>query len=672
MLEKGRSGCLARMDEGGQGAPGAGRAARGGSKGPGDCPRGHLLGPGHAAGRLPSPAHLCGGPRMALTAYPGGAAHGTEVTAPRRPRSGRNRGRKRGRAGSAPRPPRSPRNSMRSQDWKRWPLRQPLAPKWRERRLKRMKMRRYKLFLMFCMAGLCLISFLHFFKTLSYVTFPRELASLSPNLVSSFFWNNAPVTPQASPEPGSPDLLRTPLYSHSPLLQPLPPSKATEELHRMYFVLPEDTTEYFVRTKAGGVCFKPGTKMLEKPPLGRPEEKAEGGDGGSSARGPARHLLSARERAGGRGGARRKWVECVCLPGWHGPSCGVPTVVQHSNLPTKERLVPREVPRRVINAININHEFDLLDVRFHELGDVVDAFVVCESNFTAYGEPRPLKFREMLTNGTFEYIRHKVLYVFLDHFPLGGRQDGWIADDYLRTFLTQDGVSRLRNLRPDDVFIIDDADEIPARDGVLFLKLYDGWTEPFAFHMRKSLYGFFWKQPGTLEVVSGCTVDMLQTVYGLDGIRLRRRQYYTMPNFRQYENRTGHILVQWSLGSPLHFAGWHCSWCFTPEGIYFKLVSAQNGDFPRWGDYEDKRDLNYIRGLIRTGGWFDGTQQEYPPADPSEHMYAPKYLLKNYDQFRYLLDNPYQKPKSAEEAGQRNKGPEGRPSARGKLDTVEG
>ena len=58
------------------------------------------------------------------------------------------------------------------------------------------------------------------------------------------------------------------------------------------------------------------------------------------------------------------WIQSwrpVCLPGWHGPSCGVPTVVQYSNLPTKERLVPREVPRRVINAININHEFDLLD-----------------------------------------------------------------------------------------------------------------------------------------------------------------------------------------------------------------------------------------------------------------------------------------------------------------------
>nr|XP_020838305.1 beta-1,4-mannosyl-glycoprotein 4-beta-N-acetylglucosaminyltransferase isoform X1 [Phascolarctos cinereus] len=512
--------------------------------------------------------------------------------------------------------------------------------------LQRMKMRRHKLFLTLCMAGLCLISFLHFLKALSYVTFPRELASLSPNLVANFLWNNAPITPEASSEPGGamgPELLRTPLYSHSPLLQPLPPMGATEELHRLEFVLPEDKAEYFVRTKAGGVCFKPGTKMLEKPTAGQPEETLEAGDSSVSGGTARRPLTIGNWLAGGKpkGMRRRKWVECVCLPGWHGPSCGVPTVVQYSNLPTKERLVPRETPRRVINAINVNHEFDLLDVRFHELGDVVDAFVVCESNFTAYGEPRPLKFREMLRNGSFEYIRHKVLYVFLDHFPPGGRQDGWIADDYLRTFLTQDGISRLRNLRPDDVFIIDDADEIPARDGVLFLKLYDGWTEPFAFHMRKSLYGFFWKQPGTLEVVSGCTIDMLLTVYGTDGILLRRRQYYTMPGFRQYENRTGHILVQWSLGSPLHFAGWHCSWCFTPEGIYFKMVSAQNGDFPRWGDYEDKRDLNYIRELIRTGGWFDGTRQVYPPADPSEHMYAPKYLLRNYPRFHYLLDNPY-------------------------------
>lgn len=52
---------------------------------------------------------------------------------------------------------------------------------------------------------------------------------------------------------------------------------------------------------------------------------------------------------------------------------------------------------------------------------------------------------------------------------------------------------RLRNLRFDDVFIIDDVDEIFARDGVFFFKFYDGWIEFFVFYMRKSLYGFFWK-----------------------------------------------------------------------------------------------------------------------------------------------------------------------------------
>lgn len=75
--------------------------------------------------------------------------------------------------------------------------------------------------------------------------------------------------------------------------------------------------------------------------------------------------------------------------------------------------------------------------------------------------------------------------MFLNHFPDGGRQDGWIADDYLRTFLTHNGMSRVVGARSDDVFVINDADEIPAHEGLLFLKLFDGWTEPFAIHMRK-------------------------------------------------------------------------------------------------------------------------------------------------------------------------------------------
>ncbi|KAA0713474.1 Beta-1,4-mannosyl-glycoprotein 4-beta-N-acetylglucosaminyltransferase [Triplophysa tibetana] len=585
-----------------------------------------------------------------------------------------------------------------------------------------MKMRRHRVFLI-CTVGLCVISFLHYYKALHYVSLLRELSAPYPNIksfimVTGFFWKEgaAPLA-SASPEEGPPLVQRmsesksraggggpsgreqeapppwrrpedlqhrssvtTEVHkgnlvawqpssptNHKPdphrgpviagVKQPQSKQTSTPDPlrslgnhHRRVHPLRDDRTPYFVRTKAGALCFRKGMEMAPpkdealraRPTVVRVSQRgilqmpdstktqAKSVEESGHARGKPKH--------------GKRLVKCVCQAGWHGPYCGVPTMVYHSNLPTKERLTPRKTPRRVINAINVNHEFDLLHVRFRELSQAVDLFLVCESNFTAYGERRPLRFLHLLLNGTYDYVRHKILYVFLDHFPDGGRQDGWIADDYLRTFLTRDGMSRVAGLRSDDVFLINDADEIPAQEGVIFLKLFDGWTEPFAIHMRKSLYGFFWKQLGSLEVVSGCTVGMLRDVYDNDGIRLRRREYYTMSGFRKYENDTGHILVQWSIGSPFHFAGWHCSWCFTPEGIHFKLISAQNGDFPRWGDYEDKRDLNYIRDLIRTGGWFDGSVQEYPPSDPKEHMYAPKYMLDHFDQYWYLLANPYTRP----------------------------
>lgn len=618
-------------------------------------------------------------------------------------------------------------------------------------------MRRHRVFLL-CTVGLCVISFLHYYKALHYVSLLRELSAPYPNIksfimVTGFFWREnrmastplIPVSPEEAPpqpvvhEPdskaramggsvgdggengmrlGNRDVimddagnagsarleieeLEAPHPWEKPKenqrgdtpnedraegpFKPQNPSnpaqaagpvnfgvKALEhedfethdnklsnplammgDMHTRLYHLQDDKTPFFVRTKAGALCFRQGTEVASQKEFSgksRGSLAKRGWEGAevvpAGQRKPLEVLpessIAAKAKTRSRGNGKRL-VKCVCRPGWHGPYCGVPTMVYHSNLPTKERLTPREAPRRVINAININHEFDLLHARFRELSQAVDLFLICESNFTAYGEKRPLSFLQLLLNGTYDYMRHKILYVFLDHFPDGGKQDGWIADDYLRTFLTHNGMSRVVGAKSDDVFVINDADEIPAHEGLLFLKLFDGWTEPFAIHMRKSLYGFFWKQFGTLEVVSGCTVGMLHNVYDGDGIKLRRREYYTMPGFRKYENDTGHILVQWSVGSPVHFAGWHCSWCFTPEGIFFKLVSAQNGDFPRWGDYEDKRDLNYIRDLIRTGGWFDGSMQEYPPVDPKEHMYAPKYMLENYSKYRYLLENPYSK-----------------------------
>ncbi|XP_026887676.2 beta-1,4-mannosyl-glycoprotein 4-beta-N-acetylglucosaminyltransferase a [Electrophorus electricus] len=506
-----------------------------------------------------------------------------------------------------------------------------------------MRVRRRRLFLL-CCASACVVSLLSCYGVFHL---PRQGLHLkTTTILGGFLWGD----PLVATHPQSNLLSR--IYNHNVAEKSLKqnsyrkdlaeevlvlpdPTGPNGELHKRAYVLHDDLNSYFARTETGDLCFREGMEVAS------PKVKERETIDNTGLRIILHHQEEENQVPMN---LTIKVEQCVCRPAWHGPECGVPTVVQHSNIPTKSHLSPRKVPRRIINAININHEFDLLHTRFHELADAVDVFLVCESNFTAYGKSKPLTFLQLLLNGTFNYVKHKILYIFLDHFPRGGRINGWIADDYLRTFLTKNGLSRIWGLRPDDVFLLNDADEIPLREGIIFLKLYDGWTEPFGIHLRKSLYGFYWKQLGTLDVLSGCTVAMLIMVYRWDGILLRRRDYYTMPGFRQYENASGSILMPWSIGSPVHYAGWHCSWCFKPEGIHYKLISAQNGDFPRWGDFEEKRKLSYIRGLIRTGGWFDGSKPQYPPTHPKEHMFAPKYLLDNYERYHYLLENPYAKP----------------------------
>lgn len=69
-------------------------------------------------------------------------------------------------------------------------------------------MRRHRVFLL-CTVGLCVISFLHYYKALHYVSLLRELSAPYPNIksfimVSGFFWKEkglaaTPLSP-ASPE----------------------------------------------------------------------------------------------------------------------------------------------------------------------------------------------------------------------------------------------------------------------------------------------------------------------------------------------------------------------------------------------------------------------------------------------------------------------------------------
>lgn len=74
-------------------------------------------------------------------------------------------------------------------------------------------MRRHRVFLL-CTVGLCVISFLHYYKALHYVSLLRELTAPYPNIksfimVTGFFWKEK-TTPlsSVSPEEAPPPVIR--------------------------------------------------------------------------------------------------------------------------------------------------------------------------------------------------------------------------------------------------------------------------------------------------------------------------------------------------------------------------------------------------------------------------------------------------------------------------------
>ena len=79
--------------------------------------------------------------------------------------------------------------------------------------------------------------------------------------------------------------------------------------------------------------------------------------------------------------------------------------------------------------------------------------------------------------------------------------------------------------------------------------------------------------------------------------------YYLTSKYRvtQYVPTTISLIYR-SVGIwPIYGAGWHCSWCFSPEGIRKKLLDAPKSDYPRFGDDVAKTTVDYIKRLIKHG-----------------------------------------------------------------------
>lgn len=113
-------------------------------------------------------------------------------------------------------------------------------------------------------------------------------------------------------------------------------------------------------------------------------------------------------------------------------------------------------PPRIINLFPYYNESLLLEMRLHEMGDWVDDFVLVEATQTFTGTPKPLNFADNRDRFGFG---DKMIGVAVERFP------EWADTAWARDFHQRDmAVTGLQGrLRPDDIILITDADEIVDR-----------------------------------------------------------------------------------------------------------------------------------------------------------------------------------------------------------------
>ena len=107
----------------------------------------------------------------------------------------------------------------------------------------------------------------------------------------------------------------------------------------------------------------------------------------------------------------------------------------------------------IYDCFQFHNELEILDIRLHELENVVDKFVLVESTVTHSCKPKPLYFQE--NKNRFKKFQHKIIHIVINDTP--DVTLPWIVNDYQFSQLARG----LKKCRPTDIIIFGDVDEIP-------------------------------------------------------------------------------------------------------------------------------------------------------------------------------------------------------------------
>lgn len=273
----------------------------------------------------------------------------------------------------------------------------------------------------------------------------------------------------------------------------------------------------------------------------------------------------------------------------------------------------------IFDCFMFSNELDLLEIRLHELADVVDFFVLVEATKTHSGKDKPLYYWE--NKIMFSEFSSRILYVCVDDMPMTKaeinavlttqdrhwieskyqEEDNWVRERFQRNSMMQ----KLNEYAaPEDIIIIGDADEIVRKSVVENLDLCEGSN---AVEQTLNTYYVNWQ----------CTN---MPWWGSKIIKMKYLNNITTPSEVRFHTPACRYI---------HNGGWHFGFLGGAEAVRTKIKSYAHQEFAV------PEVLNLVEGRLAAKKDALGRLYEYKVVPLDNHF--PQYLIDNQDRFSHLI-----------------------------------
>jgi len=138
---------------------------------------------------------------------------------------------------------------------------------------------------------------------------------------------------------------------------------------------------------------------------------------------------------------------------------------------------PDQEKRRLFSFISFDFEFDLLDIYLAENYEIVDYFVIFETNTTAQGKPKPYYFtRMLLETNRYENFKNKLIPI---PYEVEKKEDDKTTIDKINNIIVEKGLRAVK-ARHGDLFVYGTVGEIPKPHVLARLKKCGGWEHLYS------------------------------------------------------------------------------------------------------------------------------------------------------------------------------------------------